>query len=149
MYVPLKPSHTNGDIAVYFTKSDVFAFGDVYTTDYPALATPAATIENFVDNYNQALAMTTPKTIFLPGHGQLSTRADLIAVRDAISIIHERFLKMVAEGMTLEQIRAARPSKEFDAKFATENLSQNDMQTSTRFYEQLYNEVKGHLSAAR
>jgi glyoxylase-like metal-dependent hydrolase (beta-lactamase superfamily II) len=150
MYVPLKPSHTNGDVAVYFTRSDVFAFGDVYTTDYPSInVAQGGTIENFVDNYNKALAMTTPNTIFLPGHAQLSTRADLIANRDAIGVIHDRFVKMVAQGMTLEQIRAARPSKEYDARFATENFAPNDVQNSTRWYEQMYNEARTHLAPPR
>jgi glyoxylase-like metal-dependent hydrolase (beta-lactamase superfamily II) len=91
LFVPLKPSHTNGDVAVYFTQSDVWAFGDVYTTDYPSIGVAqGGTIENFIDNYNKALEMTTPTTIFLPGHAQLSKRADLIANRDAIGVIHER-----------------------------------------------------------
>ena len=150
IYVPLKPSHTDGDVAVYFNKSNVFAFGDVYTTDYPSIGVAqGGTIENFIDNYNKVLEMTTPDTIFLPGHAQLSKRADLIACRDAISIIHDRFVKMVAQGMTLEQIRAARPSKEFDARFATENFAPNDMQNSARWYEQMYAEAKTHLGPPR
>ena len=147
LLVPLKPSHTNGDMAVYFSRSDVWAFGDVYTTDYPSVGVgQGGTIENFIDNYNLALEMTTPDTIFLPGHAQLSTRADLIANRDAISIVHDRFVEMVAQGMTLEQIRAARPSREFDAKFATENFAPNDLQNSTRWYEHMYNEARTHLN---
>jgi glyoxylase-like metal-dependent hydrolase (beta-lactamase superfamily II) len=149
-YIPLKPSHTNGDVAVYFHGSDVFAFGDVFTTDYPAIGVAqGGTIENFIDNYNLALDMTTPKTIFVPGHAQLSKREDLIAVRDAIATIHMRFLEMVGRGMTLEQIREARPSKEFDAHFATENFAPNDLQNSTRWYEQMFNEAKNHLTTAK
>ena len=57
---------------------------------------------------------------------------------------------MVRDGMTLEQIRAARPTKEYDTRFATEICcSPNNVQTSTRFYEQMYNEVKTHLPAGR
>jgi glyoxylase-like metal-dependent hydrolase (beta-lactamase superfamily II) len=148
-FVPLKPSHTNGDVAVYFTKSDVWAFGDVYTTDYPSIGVAqGGSIENFIDNYNKALELT-PNTTFLPGHAQLSTRADLIANRDAISIIHDRFVKMVAQGMTLEQIRASRPSKEFDARFATGNFAPNDLQNSTRWYEQMFTEARTHLAPSR
>ena len=151
MFLPLKPAHTDGDLAVYFTKSNVWVFGDVWTNDYPAIGVPqGGTIENFVENYNRALALTNENTIFVPGHGQLGKRADLIANRDALLVIHERFLTMVRNGMTLEQIRAARPTKEYDAKFATEICcSPNAMQTSTRFYEQMYNEVKTHLPASR
>lgn len=146
-YVPLKPSHTNGDVAVYFHGSDVFAFGDVFTTDYPSIgAAQGGTIENFVDNYNLALQMTTPNTIFVPGHAQLSRREDVIAVRDAITIIHGRFLEMVKKGMALEQIRQARPSKEFDGRFATENFAPTEMQNSTRWYQQMFDEAKAHLA---
>jgi glyoxylase-like metal-dependent hydrolase (beta-lactamase superfamily II) len=150
LFVPLKPSHTNGDVAAYFTQSDVWAFGDVYTTDYPSIGVAqGGTIENFIENYNKALEMTTPDTIFLPGHAQLSKRADLIANRDAISVIHDRFVKMVAQGMTLAQIRDARPSREYDARFATENFAPNDAQNSTRWYEQMYNEARTHLAPSR
>ena len=150
MFLPLKPAHTDGDLAVYFTKSNVWVFGDDLTNDYPSIGVAqGGTIENFVDNYNKALALTNEDTIFVPGHGQLGKRADLVATRDAISTIHERFLKMVAQGMTLEQIRAARPSKEFDARFATENFAPNDVQNSTRWYEQMYNEARTHLAASR
>ena len=146
-YIPLKPSHTNGDVAVYFHGSDVFAFGDVFTTDYPSIGlAQGGTIENFIDNYNLALQTTTSNTIFVPGHAQLSKREDLIAVRDAITIIHGRFLEMVKKGMTLEQIREARPSKEFDARFATENFAPNEMQNSSRWYQQMFDEAKAHVA---
>ena len=151
MFLPLKPAHTDGDLAVYFTKSNVWVFGDDWTNDYPSIGVAqGGTIENFIDNWNKALALTNEDTIFVPGHGQLGKRADLIANRDAISTIHERFLKMVSEGMTLEQIRAARPSKEFDARFATELCcSPNNVQNSTVWYQQMYNEAKTHLPASR
>jgi cyclase len=145
-YIPLKPAHTNGDVAIYFHGSDVYAFGDVFTTDYPSIAVAqGGTIENFAEIYTQAVQMTTPNTIFVPGHGQLSKREDVTAVRDAITTIHARFLDMVKRGMTLEQIRTARPSKEYDAKYATENFAPNEMQTSARWYEQMFNEAKAHL----
>jgi glyoxylase-like metal-dependent hydrolase (beta-lactamase superfamily II) len=151
MFIPLKPSHTNGDLAVYFTKSNVWSFGDAWTNDYPSIGVAqGGTVENFVDNFNRALALTNEDTIFVPGHGQLGKRADLIANRDALTVIHDRFLAMVRAGMTLEQIRAARPTKEYDARFATEICcSVNNVQTSARFYDQMFDEAKTHLPAGR
>ena len=125
----------------------MFAFGDVFTTDHPSIGIAlGGTIENFIDNYNLALQMTTPHTIFLPGHAQLSKREDVIAFRDAITIIHGRFLEMAKRGMTLQQIGEARPSKEFDARFATENFAPNEMQNSTRWYQQMFDEAKAHIA---
>ena len=53
---------------------------------------------------------------------------------------------MVAQGMTLEEIRAARPSKEFDARFATENFAPNEVRNSTRWYQQMFAEARAHLA---
>jgi hypothetical protein len=48
--------------------------------------------------------------------------------------------------MSLEQIRQARPSKEFDARFATENFGPNEMQNSTRWCQQMFEEARAHLA---
>ena len=144
LFVPLKPSHTDGDAAVYFTGSDVWAFGDVYRTDYPSSG--GGTIEDFVDIYNMALDMTTPNTIFVPGHGQLSPREELSALRDAVIVIYARFHDMVAQGLTLDQITKARPSREFDARFASENKSPNTGNTVERVYRRFYEDVSRELA---
>ena len=102
-----------------------------------------------MENYNLALDMTTPATIFIPGHGQLSTRGDLTEVRDMIRIVHDRFRDMVAQGMTLEQIKEARPSKEFDARWATENISPTTGNTIDRWYRDLYTETVSEAAAKK
>lgn len=144
---PLKPSHTDGDVAVYFRGSDVWAFGDVYTTDYPAI-NPAlgGTSQGFIDNWNMALEMTSPNTRFVPGHGQISTRADLVALRDATATMRDRFREMVRKGMTIEQVKAARPTREFDARFAMENVGMNDVFSTDRWYGVMYDEAKAAAS---
>ncbi len=147
LFVPLKPSHTDGDAAVYFTGSDVWSFGDVYRTDYPSLAPSiGGTIDNFVDIYNMALAMTTPNTIFVPGHGQLSPREELSGVRDAVIVIQARIRDMVAQGMTLDEVMAARPSREFDARFASESKSPTTGNTVERVYTRFYEDVSRELA---
>jgi glyoxylase-like metal-dependent hydrolase (beta-lactamase superfamily II) len=139
-FVPLKPAHTDGDAAVYFRGSDVWSFGDVYRNDYPSMGEPGTT-QNFIDDYNLELSMTGPNTIVIPGHGQLSTRDTLMALRDAVTTIHARFIDMVGKGMTLDQIVAARPSKEFDARFSSEALSPTTGNTVARWYGAMYKEA--------
>jgi cyclase len=140
VFVPLKPAHTDGDAAVYFRGADVWSFGDVYRTDYPSMG-ESGTTANFIDDYNLALQMTTPNTIFLPGHGQLSRREELTALRDAVITIHTRLVDMVAKGMTFDQILQARPSKDFDARFASENKSATTGNTVERWYRAMYAEA--------
>jgi hypothetical protein len=88
-----------------------------------------------------AIDMTDAKTLFAPGHGQISPHQELIDIRDAVKTIHARFLDMVAKGMTLDQIIAARPSKEFDARFSSEALSPTTGNTVERWYGAMYKEA--------
>ena len=148
--MPIKVAHTDADMVVYFKQSDVFVFGDVYRTDYPSLGeVEGATIDSFLDNYQMALDMTTQKTMFVPGHGQLSTWADLKELREVVIQLYGRFREMVARGMTLEQIMAARPSKEWDARFASENKSPTTGNTVERVYTRMYNAIKKELAAKK
>ena len=148
VFMPLKPAHTDADMAVYFRGSDVFVFGDVYRTDYPSIGDVAgATVDSFLDDYKMALDMTTPNTIFVPGHGQLSTRADLSELREVVVQLYARFRDMVARGMTLEQIMEARPSKEWDARFASESKSATTGNTVQRVYTRMYAAIKKELAA--
>jgi glyoxylase-like metal-dependent hydrolase (beta-lactamase superfamily II) len=139
-FIPLKPAHTDGDGAVYFRGSNVFAFGDVYRNDYPSMG-ESGTTQNFIDNYTMAINMTDSKTLFAPGHGQVSPQQELIDIRDAVKTIHARFVDMVAKGMTLDQIVKARPSKEFDARFSSEALSPTTGNTVERWYGAMYKEA--------
>ncbi len=141
-----KPSHTDGDAFIFFKNSDVLAMGDVYTTDYPAI-NPAmgGTSQNFIDNWNYALDhFIGPNTKIVPGHGQISTRADLIALRQAVITIRDRFRKMVMAGMTLEQVKAARPTKEFDKRFSLETVGHNEIVSTDAWYGIMYNEARNN-----
>ena len=96
-----------------------------------------------------ALDMTTPNTIFVPGHGQLSPREELSGVLDAVITIHGRFRDMVARGMTLEQIMEVRPSREFDARFSSESKSPTTGNTVERVYSRFYEDVSRELAQER
>ncbi len=139
-FIPLKPAHTDGDGAVYIRGSNFFATGDVYRNDYPSMG-ESGTTQNFIDNYTMAINMTNPQTLFLPGHGQVSPQSELIDIRNAVQTIHTRFVDMVAKGMTLDQIIAARPSKEFDAHFSSEAQSATTGNTVERWYGAMYKEA--------
>lgn len=135
--------HTEGDLFVYFRHADVMALGDDYTTDYPAINPLAGgTSQGAIDNFNAALAMSDASTRFVPGHGQISTRQDLIDLRDAVLAIRERIRAMVAKGQSLEQVKAARPSREWDARFAMENVGHNDIFSTDRWYNIMYAEAQ-------
>ena len=53
----------------------------------------------------------------IPGHGRIADEADVVEYRDAMTIIRDRIQGMIARGMTLEQVRAARPTFEYDGRY--------------------------------
>jgi glyoxylase-like metal-dependent hydrolase (beta-lactamase superfamily II) len=139
-----KPSHTTGDTFIYFKGSDVFATGDVYNANYPAIN--AGDSQGVIDDWNLVINMIGPNTKIVPGHGQLQTRVDLIALRDAMRTIRDRIREMIAKGMTYEQVSAAKPTKDFDDRFSVEQGGRNEVRTTEQwlksYYDVLVKEVR-------
>lgn len=131
-----KPSHTTGDTFVYFKGSDVMATGDVYNANYPAVNVGDA--QGVLDAWKAILDMIGPNTKIVPGHGQLQTRADLVELRDAMITINGRIRDMIAKGMTYEQVSAARPTREFDARFSVEQGGRNEVRTTEQWLRAYY-----------
>ena len=118
-------AHTDGDSLVFFRRSDVIAAGDVYSTvSYPTIDVErGGSINGVVDGLNRLLALaiagekTEGGTMIVPGHGRVSDEADLVEYRDMVTIIRDRVQDMVERKMTLAQVKAARPTMEFDAQY--------------------------------
>jgi cyclase len=56
------------------------------------------------------------RTVVVPGHGPLAAYADLEAYVEMLSTIHDRVGALIAQGASLEQVVAARPTEEWDAQ---------------------------------
>ncbi len=118
-------AHTDGDSIVYFRKSDVVSAGDVYvTTGYPVIdLTRGGTIDGVIAGLNRILEIAIPGhseedgTIIIPGHGRLSDEADVVEYRDMIVILRDRIQAMVKKGATLEQVKAARLTRDYDPEY--------------------------------
>ena len=57
-------------------------------------------------------------TLIIPGHGRLCDSADVAYYRDMVTIIRDRVQDMIKKGMTLEQVKAARPTRDYDGLYA-------------------------------
>jgi len=133
-----------------FRKSDVIATGDVYRTDsYPVIDVDAGgTTQGLIDALNHILDLTVPSkmlaeggTYVIPGHGYISDEHDVVMYRDMVLIIRDRIRDMVEKGMTLEQVKAARPSLDYDGRYGADTGAW----TTAMFIEAIYKD----LSAAR
>jgi len=120
-------AHTDGDSLVWFRGSDVIAAGDVYlTTSYPVIdVARGGTINGVVEALNRILELSVAEfrteggTLIVPGHGRLSDSADVAYYRDMVTIIRDRVRAMVAKGMTLEQVRAAKPTADYEPRYGS------------------------------
>jgi glyoxylase-like metal-dependent hydrolase (beta-lactamase superfamily II) len=112
-------AHTDGDAIVHFVKSDVVHMGDVYFAGmYPFIDTSSGgSIRGVIAACDRALAIVGDTTKIIPGHGPLSNKAELKAYRDMLAGVAERIGKLVAEGRKAEDIVAANPTAEYDAKW--------------------------------
>jgi cyclase len=139
-------AHTDGDIFVYFRSSDVIVAGDLFlTTTYPVVDLEGGGgIDGFVEALNMMLDVAVPKylqeggTYLIPGHGRVSDEADLLEYRDMVVIIRDRVASLIAEGKTLEQVQAAKPGLDYDARYSNERAGW----TSAQFVEAIYRDLK-------
>ena len=130
--------HTGGDSFVYFRGSDVLVSGDTFlTTTYPVIDTASGGgVDGFLASLNKQLAIAVPNylqeggTYVIPGHGRISDEADLVEYRDMIYIIRDRIQDMVKKGMTLAQVKAAKPTLDYDGRYGVES--------GAKFVEALY-----------
>jgi cyclase len=118
-------AHTDGDSFVYFRHSDVIATGDVFsTTGYPVIDVErGGSINGVVDALNKILDIAFPEfrleggTLVVPGHGRLCDSADVAYYRDLVTIIRDRVQDLVKKGNTLEQVKAAKLTRDYDPRY--------------------------------
>lgn len=116
---PVPPAHTDGDIYVHFTGSNVVHLGDAFrTTGYPNIDTGnGGTLQGTLDALQIAIDIAGPDTLLIPGHGVVSKRDAAIELRDVTVEVRDRVAPLVAQGMSFEEIVAARPTADLDGRW--------------------------------
>ena len=120
-------AHTDGDVVVFFRRSDVIAAGDVFmTTGYPSIdRSRGGSIQGFIDGLNRIIDVAIPKdkeeggTYVIPGHGRLADEADVVEYRDMVTIVRDRIRDSIRRGLTLVQVKAARPTLDYDGRYGS------------------------------
>jgi len=123
-------AHTNGDSIIFFRKSDVITTGDAYITSfYPFIdMSSGGSINGFIDAANAIIDLVIPEygqdggTLVIPGHGRLSDIGDVINWREMLTIVRDRIVDMKDRGMSLEDVLAARPTRDYDPRWAGEGI---------------------------
>jgi glyoxylase-like metal-dependent hydrolase (beta-lactamase superfamily II) len=119
---------TDGDSAVFFRRSDVIVTGDIYNSDiYPPIATDrGGSIDGEIAALNNLVNMCVTEfmsqggTMIIPGHGWVSDAGDMGYYRDMLIVIRDRIQDLINKGMTLEQVKAAKPTMDYDPEYGRE-----------------------------
>ncbi|MDQ3673148.1 MAG: MBL fold metallo-hydrolase [Gemmatimonadota bacterium] len=115
----VRNAHTDGDAIIVFRKANVVHMGDTFFNGiYPFIdVSTGGSMAGMIAAANQALAMSTASTRFIPGHGPLATRADLLRYRDMMVLVRRRVERLVAQRRTLPQVLAAKPLADLEAQW--------------------------------
>jgi cyclase len=116
----LPAAHTDGDVAIRWRKANVLHMGDnFFVGDYPFVDNNSGGSYNgMISAVEWALANVDDNTQIMPGHGPLSNKKGLQEFHNMMVTVRERILKMIKQKKTLEQVVAAKPTADFDAKWA-------------------------------
>jgi cyclase len=144
-------AHTDGDSMVFFRSSDVISTGDLFvTTSYPVIdAENGGSLQGTIDALNHVLKLAVPRrvqeggTVIIPGHGRLCDEHEVLEYRDMLVIIRDRIREMVGRGASLDDVKRAKPTLDYDARYG----SDTGPWTTSAFIETIYRELgKGRAS---
>ncbi len=124
----IRNAHTDGDTYVYFKSANVLATGDTFTNGrYPNIdVLNGGNIKGMIAAADTYLKMANDKTKIVPGHGPLGDKAALAAYRDMLVTARDRMAKLIKEGKSEDDVMAAKPFADLDAKWApNETASKN------------------------
>jgi len=140
-------AHSDGDVMVFFRKSDVLVAGDLYVnTTFPVINTAqGGSIKGIVAGLNRIIDITVPRrkqeggTFVIPGHGRLADEADVVEYRDMSTIVRDRFADAANKKQTLAQVKAARLVRDYEGRYG----AAQGFWTTDAFVEAVYRTLNG------
>ncbi|HAI15552.1 MAG: MBL fold metallo-hydrolase [Gammaproteobacteria bacterium] len=132
---PVPPAHTDGDTFIHFRDSDVIHAGDVFrTTAFPVIDTNnGGTLDGTLSALGVLIGTAGPDTKIVPGHGEVSSRMDVMGFRDMILDVKSKVAPMVERGLSYEEVASANPTSAYNARYGD----------SERFLRAVYSELGG------
>lgn len=115
----VKSAHTDGDGIIFFDDSNIVHMGDTFFyTMYPFIDhSSGGSIAGTIAAAEMVLEHVDDETQIIPGHGPVTDKAGLMAYRDMLVTVHGKITAMKDKGMSLEDVIAAKPSSDYDAKW--------------------------------
>jgi glyoxylase-like metal-dependent hydrolase (beta-lactamase superfamily II) len=141
-----KAANTDGDSFVFFRHSEVISAGNLFSTvSYPLIdVAKSGSIQGVIDGLNHILDLSVAEyrsqggTWVIPGRGRLSDTADVASYRNMLVMIRDRIHDLKKKGMTIDQVKAARPTLDFDGRYG----STTGAWTTNMFIEAVYKSLQ-------
>ena len=130
-------AHTDGDTYVWFKTANVLSTGDTFTNGrYPNIDfANGGNIKGMIAATGAYLKLANDKSRIVPGHGPIADKAALTQYRTMLVTAHDRMEKLVKESKSEDQVVAAKPFADLDAKWAPTELA------STNFIRVVYHSL--------
>jgi cyclase len=118
-------AHTDGDTYVWFKTANVLSTGDTFTNGrYPNIDfANGGNIKGMIAATDAYMKLANAKTRIVPGHGPLADKAVLTEYRTMLVTARDRMAKLVKEGKSEDDVVAAKPFADLDAKWALTDLA--------------------------
>ena len=112
-------AHTDGDALIHFSTANVLHMGDIFFNGmYPFLdLSTGGSYEGMIAAVDAGLRYVNDSTRIIPGHGPLAMKPDLVAYRAMLVQVRDRVAELIKAGRTKEQVIAAKPTADLDAKW--------------------------------
>jgi cyclase len=139
-------AHTDGDSIVFFRHSEVIAAGNIFSTvSYPVIdLEKGGSVKGIIDGLNHIIDLAVAEnrsqggTWVIPGRGRLSDTADVASYRNMLTMVRDRIQDMIQRGMTLQQVKAGKPTMDFDGRYGSNTGSW----TTDMFVEAVYQSLQ-------
>ena len=130
--------HTDGDTYVYFADANVLATGDiVFFGRYPNIDFAyGGSIDGMIRGVDELLNFAKDDSTIVPGHGPVGTKAMIREYRQMLVAARDRIQKLKAAGKTEDEVVAAKPNADYDAKYGL------DARSNGNFVRVVYRSLK-------
>jgi cyclase len=136
---------SDADSFVFFRKSDVISAGELLdTTRYPLIdSASGGTLQGIINGLTHIIEITVPErntmggTLVIPGRGWICNQIDVVEYRNMLTIIRDRVRDLVKKHQTLEQVKAAHPTIDYDGIYG----ASTGPWTTDMFIAEVYHEL--------
>jgi len=137
-YGYLMQAHTDGDIYVYFRKSNVLvAGGPVSGAGWPVIDyKTGGWIQGMIEALRTLSGLADEHTRIIPANGPVLSKADLVEQQQMYTSIAGQMQKMMRQGLGVDEVVARNPAAAFEAKWGD----------SKQFTDMAFRSLWGHMA---